>query len=782
MELSDFRENYAELVKKLEEYDNEDFNAFKVLRLDRYEIRHSNFIKWLFNNENFKKSFLAKFEELAHLSIDIASAGEIKIEREHAFNEVDEKGKIIKRYKKDKKTYFHDSNGFYEIPKYDGTGIVKIAYSEDVSEKTFDDNQCKSVVRYIDINIIADTFTLTIENKIDTGEHSLQCIAYRNYILNAYKDRDHYFVLLAKEKPDDFDNGSKDTNGRYPEYFYMDYKMIHDILIQDDVKNSFSKENGEYQVVEQYAKMIDEWTNMPDELLKICSRIESLEPFAEKKQYDQLMNSKELTEAEKRFAEVARQYYLKLKKDYDGKIRTALETISQDKYYIKDDYGRGGYALSIPLCFSDLDVNKYLMNKSELSTEDCELLKQDTEKLTSEKKVHKNVLLKKIKEAKDLGEKNRSISNKNIVMRTVDYRAPMGAYNNLNIAFICGLKKLDSKELCKQLAKGKTTKNPIEKLTKMKDSDGWEVVFTYYFADGSNETGYGHMYHCYAVLPAPDSKELELINNDSFIGQLYVDAVLNNDYLDYLCSLKRAKIIADYDENCPDSRLLNTMKTNRTLFSVSKFVNKLLDYFLRDKNGIEKSLNNIDTLLETSECFEDFESFIKTAHPIFDESKCSDIVNKLNYLGAKSVDDRLEIIKKAIKISLFFNNWFLTGKNENCGELMKGIINALKSAKKLDDLDDIKDSKARKIAENFFDEEHKSKEKGSLYTDLKNKAYKVNGKRVRFGWDLDMIYCLSDSETDIQKAFCERTLEGASVFGYDEWFKTKVFKDDYSES
>lgn len=777
MELSDFREKYHDLVKQLEEYDNKDFNAFKVLRLDRYEIRHSNFIKWLFTNEQFKKYFFEEFEKLADVNIDIAGAGEIKIEREHAFNEVDEKGKEITRCTKDKKNYFHDSNGFYVIPEYNGTGKVKIAYTEDVSERSFDDDKCKSVVRYIDINIIADTFTLTIENKIDTGEHSLQCIAYRNYMLNdpAYKDKAHYFLLLAKEMPDDFVNG-RGPDGRYPGYHFMNYETIRDILLKEDVKNSFSKENGEYQVVEQYAKMIDEWTNLPRELEDICSGIESLEPFAEIKQYCKLMNSKELTETEKRFAEVARQYYLNIKKKTDGSIRIALETISQDKYYIKDDYGRGSYALAIPLKFDNLDTNKYLMNKSVLSTEDRELLKKDTKKLTSEEKAHKADLEKKIEEAKKLGQK-RSMPAEKIVMRTVDYRASMSANDNPNIAFICGIKTDDSKELCKQLAENSL----IEKLTEIKETDGWEISFTYYFADGSNECGDEHVRRCYAVLPAPDKiNELKL---DSFIGQLYVDAVLNNDYLDHLCSLKKAKIITD-DENSLNSRLLKTRKTNRTLFSASDFVNKLLDYFLRDEDGIDKSLENIDTLLKTSKCSGDFERFIEKAHPIFDESKCSEIVKKLNYLGAKSVEDRLEIIKKAIKVSLFFNNWFLPEKNENYGESMKMIINALKSATKLDD---IKDSKAKDIAEMFLGEKHKSKDKGNLYTDLKNKAYKVNGKRVKFGWNLDMIYYLSKSETDIQKAFRERTLEGASVFsylkdsrevGYDEWFRDKIFKEE----
>lgn len=34
----------------------------------------------------------------------------------------------------------------------------------------------------------------------------------------------------------------------------------------------------------------------------------------------------------------------------------------------------------------------------------------------------------------------------------------------------------------------------------------------------------------------------------------------------------------------------------------------------------------------------------------------------------------------------------------------------------------------------------------------------------------------NDEKSDLGKAFREHTLEGAEVFGYDEWFKTKVFK------
>ena len=107
------------------------------------------------------------------------------------------------------------------------------------------------------------------------------------------------------------------------------------------------------------------------------------------------------------------------------------------------------------------------------------------------------------------------------------------------------------------------------------------------------------MFCCYADLPAPGSKDkLKLINNQSFIGQFYVDYVLNNNYVNYLCQLKKEAIITDYDEKKHVSRYLKTKKESGTMFSVSGFVNKLLTYLLRDKEGMEKSLEAIEKVLE----------------------------------------------------------------------------------------------------------------------------------------------------------------------------------------
>ena len=565
MDTSKFSEDYKDLVNDVAEYDKEHFNIFNVLRLERYEIRHSNFIQWLFGNREFAKAFLKKFAEEAKLGNAIANAPIQNVEREQAFYEVDENNELITRYKKEKKTYYSNSiepKKVYELPKNDGSGKVKIIYQDNIDLTGI---KPEKVRRFIDINIVTDTFTLTIENKIDTGEHSLQCVAYRNYMLNNpdkirdYKDKDHYFVLLAKDKPKDFNKeGTDETTGRYPGYVYMDYNMIRKILVEDDeVKNSFSSESGQDKAVAQYAQMIDEWTNLPDELVEICKKIRNFEPFAEKAQYDELMKSEELTEAEKRFADVARRYYLiKLKKKYDEKIKSALEAIS--RVPIKDDYAGGKYAYSINL--PNLDEEKYARGLIWLG-DDLKLTEEDYKRYKSlKRKKKKNLKDDDQAFKKSIQEVIEKAKKRYKVMNTVDYRAPMAGYNNPHIAFLCGLHLDFSRTLCMQLV---NNEDSLKKLDDMKKSGNWDIAFTYCRGDGAGYTGGNKGYHCYADLSAVRAavrKNTDLL--DQFMGQHYFDEVLSNEYLGYLRELKKMNVIADYDKNKLKSSDLKTKKDN----------------------------------------------------------------------------------------------------------------------------------------------------------------------------------------------------------------------------
>ena len=327
----------------------------------------------------------------------------------------------------------------------------------------------------------------------------------------------------------------------------------------------------------------------------------------------------------------------------------------------------------------------------------------------------------------------------------------------------------------------------------MKTSGNWDIAFTYCRGNGAGYTGGNKGYHCYADLAAV-RQNTDLLDQ-KFIGQLYFDEVLwdevlRNDYLKYLCKLKKMQVIADYDESMHTSSDLKTKKGNNRLFSVSEFVEDILSYFLNDEERIEASLEAIDKILETKidqeETYqEDFKRFLKkTAHPIFDDSEDhKEILKELDYLGVEISDDRLKTMQDAVKIALF-NKWFRRGLSKpKCGDAVNAIIEALKKAKCLAELTN---EHAKALALKFFDKNHKSGSKSSLYKDLKAETNQVNAKSVKFGWQLVMVYCLSDDESDttdnLGKAFRKHTLEGAKVFGYDEWFETVVFKPEESET
>ena len=64
MTREDFENKYEKgninIVEKIANLDNDpnNFNVFKILGLTDYEIRHSNFLAWLFNNKTFFKMFI----------------------------------------------------------------------------------------------------------------------------------------------------------------------------------------------------------------------------------------------------------------------------------------------------------------------------------------------------------------------------------------------------------------------------------------------------------------------------------------------------------------------------------------------------------------------------------------------------------------------------------------------------------------------------------------------------------------------------------------------------
>lgn len=122
-------------------------NIFRILKISRTEIRHSNFLAWLLDpieSHNLRDSFLRRFLFDISVNIEMGSIDNIEIRREW---------------------------------------------------------------RNIDILIIADDFVICIENKVDSFEHSDQLIRYKKIVKESFPTKEIIFVYLTanQSSPSDVD-------------------------------------------------------------------------------------------------------------------------------------------------------------------------------------------------------------------------------------------------------------------------------------------------------------------------------------------------------------------------------------------------------------------------------------------------------------------------------------------------------------------------------------------------------------------------------------------------
>ena len=209
MTREDFENKYEKgninIVEKIANLDNDpnNFNVFKILGLTDYEIRHSNFLAWLFNNKTFFKMFIQTYNDninadtkiypkITRINEESIVLEKMEIKREEHFiqkngdNDVyiitdkETKETIYKEKKsKEKKSEGVD---YYTLNKGENGEFEKKLIFDKKRISRLDSKKGKPIGRYIDLNIIGDDFTITIENKIDSDEHDFQCIAYRNYV------------------------------------------------------------------------------------------------------------------------------------------------------------------------------------------------------------------------------------------------------------------------------------------------------------------------------------------------------------------------------------------------------------------------------------------------------------------------------------------------------------------------------------------------------------------------------------------------------------------------
>lgn len=207
-------ENYLSTTKLKE---SEKFNIFKILKLDNYEIRHSNFVAWLLDPNGSHKlgdKFLIKFINKA-LNLDIACSDDIKIETEYCTDE--------------------------------GRRIDILIYSE------------------------KSKFVCVIENKYGTDEHDAQCEHYKNYIeeLNNFENYSYNYIFLdiKMPNPEDFE---KRLQG-YKPILYSDVKVIlEELLATENIDNQVRA------TIEQYVEVLKEKYPMTDKhLVNLCTKLYS---------------------------------------------------------------------------------------------------------------------------------------------------------------------------------------------------------------------------------------------------------------------------------------------------------------------------------------------------------------------------------------------------------------------------------------------------------------------------------------------------------------------------
>lgn len=817
-----FAENYEKYVKEVVEYDKDNFNIFKVLGLTNYEIRHSNYLAWLFNNEQFRKGFLEKFKEASKQELDFSNLQIERIEREKSFDEIDINGNEIrickasitlddegnyksagKKYNLYRKEIDEEKYEYYYLIKHDnGTVETKKLDFDNYVAKKFDGkkdgekykfiNGFKSIGRYIDLNIIGKDFTLTIENKIDTGEHDFQCIAYRNYMLKNkdYKGKKHYFVFLGKRKPDDFLEESTDKdNGLYPEYVFMDYKMVRDILSADKekIRDDFNfADDYQKKTAEQYISIINEWEKMPSGLADIFKEIGDITDFADEKRYKELSNLN-LSPNEKRFVELGRQYYEELKDTVDELIKPALKKICKDKYYFMNEYGRGNYATAIPLTpsvLTDKEKRAYLMtipekyhegkiqylknkaknaknddNKKKYENELEELNSMSPDKITDMIKKElisatdehvKGAIAKTI----DAIESEKKCITKEMCFQTVDYRAPMGKINKPSIALYAGLSTPYSKELCKRLADdGFIAK--IAKLNEKKES--WKIALSLYWKNGSgfnknsiiinvkNEDFFGDKFDRNSFL-----------NADSIIQKKQAHNIFNTEFLDYLVDNKK-----HYDD------------------SFKEWMNSIIEYFTKNKQ-IETVRNKMLSFLEYSDYKERFDKWLKD-HKYNEKYDPEKLRSKINKLISEKISDKT--LKKAIEISLF-KAWlkdslivyeFLSSACDEQKELVKEVLKALISPSNKKENGD--EEKTIRIKERVNSLNKILSFKENNYENWLKDNYEIYKSADK----LDNLIKVYGPEKTIKQP-AERLKQLAFIELFRKWFEEdKAFKDDLED-
>ena len=614
MNKDEIRDEFGNVIDKINNLDNEECNVFRILGCSKNELKHSYFMRWLLYN----KIFFREFVRLCGIQL--------------TEKQLDEKRKINRE-----ETYVVDS----------------------IVDKTIVDYQESNTYRHIDLNIIGETYTITIENKVDTDQHDDQCISYYNYMRDtkgkySYIDnKNKFFVFLAKNVDEDQfvklggiiprvknsevslseynDLYSKNrTKMVYFNYRLVKYNEIRErILINDRFKKEYeedypNKDDIQFsiEIINQYAGLIKEWNELGEEYQGL---FENFTDEQNEKFYGMIEDIKSLREGEEesdfgRFLEVANEYYESQKKKYDDYLNRSLMAIISPNITIKTSYGRGGYANALPITLDFIDIDeRYAFAKKSIEDKSVQVnnpaktldaLNEKYDELEKERntdiksgrnisadkkidiKKQREEKRKKIKEKEKIlqdyiskeifnqviKEEKRYIKKGSISFQTVDFRAPMGGVKHFSVAFLAGLKVSYSRNLCKCIFQKEFYDKYNAICVKYKacenDSTMNNRLICRVINGAGNRLGYEDIEANYSKLYQFVNKHnIELDNIDKFLNikELYFKDVFCDEFVDFLLNLNKENVLSDE----------NTKKLFCSLF----------DYFLisnDDSKDVEK--------------------------------------------------------------------------------------------------------------------------------------------------------------------------------------------------
>lgn len=281
-------------------------NIFSILKLSRNEIRHSNFLSFLFDpkeNHGYDDDFIKDF-----LKTSLTSE---TIER------------------------------------------TDISYF-DVALSNYNDTLIYRERGNIDLLLVSDSNKLVvcIENKIDALESTNQLKKYQNYVEKNYPDYKNIFIFLTP-------NGIEPSNAQWKIVSYLDVLRI--LERRQFLKRSESKVDI---IINDYIDMLRRDILMDEELQKICQRIysehkEALDLIFENRPDNLTIMNELYVEA---LTELAKEGKILFDPSFSGKtlIRFELEELTNVFPKLPDDEP-GGWGCHKPYAF---EIN----NKSEQSS------------------------------------------------------------------------------------------------------------------------------------------------------------------------------------------------------------------------------------------------------------------------------------------------------------------------------------------------------------------------------------------------------------------------------